>query len=105
MSLVRIIKGSEVTFRRTSGKRYVVPPIPEKVETPEDPDSDGFRRALEKLFTDENPAMLDSDNDMLTDLIDGLWAGGNPTDDDKRNDVISTAISFIDIVNDEWSKK
>lgn len=104
MSLVRIIKGSEVTFRRTSGKRYVVPPIPEKVDTP-DPDSDGFRLALEKLFTTDEPTMLDSDNDMLTDLIDGLWAGGNLTDADKRDDVISTAISFIDIVNDEWSKK
>lgn len=105
MSLVRVIKGSEVMFRRTTNKRYVVPPLSDGVTVPNNvEDEEGFRIALDRVFTDENPQYHPSDDNTLGDLIDGLWAGGAPTDSGKRNDVISTAISFIDIVNDEWSK-
>lgn len=105
MSLVRIINGPEVTFRKTSSERYVVTPIvEEKVDTPV-PDRDYFSLALEEIFTKDEPTMVDSVNDELTGLIDFLWAGGNLTGTDKCDEVISTNISFIDIIDDEWSKK
>lgn len=115
MSLVRIIRGSETTFRKTTtNKRYIVPPLSESEVTGEEsPVIDGiengtnvedmdFAKELDKVLTADDPALKPSEDNTLVDMINGMFKGDNS--EQEECEPLSISISLAEIVEDEWSK-